>query len=111
MSNYNLSEINYFAVNIMDLTQLSPIELLIVQDKIESHSIITISNNKIDGQAVLLRSNLPTDQSLDFSTKQKRQLFATCQLLAEYNQVRTYYSKNGRSFHPFKFNGRDAYHG
>ncbi|MFX0057600.1 MAG: hypothetical protein ACFE85_00515 [Candidatus Hodarchaeota archaeon] len=100
---YNLDEIKFFAVNVMDLTRLNPIELLLVNDKIESHLIINVNKNKIDGHAVLLQSPLKNDYSFDFEKKKKRNLFATCQILWEKLRVRSYYSKNGKNFYNLKF--------
>ena len=53
----NLDEIEHLAINLSDLTKLSPVELLLVQDKISSRELIYI-NNQIDGTGVLLRSTI-----------------------------------------------------
>ncbi len=94
----NLSGVRYFAANICDLTKLSPIELLLVNNKIDSLPPINIKKNQIDGSAVILRSTLENDYSSDFRERQLRQLYCTCILLEEKCRVRTYYSKNGKSF-------------
>ena len=94
----NLSEVVYFAVNLSDLTRLNAIELLLVNNKIDSFPPIDINKNQLDGSAVILRSTLENDHSSDFREKQLRQLYCTCILLEEKCRVRTYYSKNGKSF-------------
>ena len=98
----NLSEVVYFAVNLSDLTRLNAIELLLVNNKIDSFPPIDINKNQLDGSAVILRSTLENDHSSDFREKQLRQLYCTCILLEEKCRVRTYYSKNGTSFSRLK---------
>jgi len=98
----NLTGIKYFAVNLVDLTRLNPIELLLVNDKIDSFPPININKNQIDGSAVILRSTLENDYSSDFRERQLRQLYCTCILLEEKCRIRTYYSKNGKSFFRLK---------
>ena len=98
----NLTEIKYLAVNILDLARLNPIQLLLVDDKIDSFPPIDINKNQIDGSAVILRSTLKNDYSSDFRERQLRQLYCTCILLEEKYRVRTYYSKNGKSFFRLK---------
>ena len=51
----DLNDIMYFAVNIMDLTRLNPVELLLVNKKISSRQIVRVNKNKIEGDAVILR--------------------------------------------------------
>ena len=99
----DLSNIEYFALNLCDLTKLSPVELLLVQDKISSRELIKMNNN-IGGTIVLLRSTIKSDYSNSHKGKQKSQLKATCELIWKYFKVRSYYSKNGRKFYPIKFN-------
>ncbi len=55
-----LNDIKYFALNLCDLTKLSPVELLLIQNKISSREIIKINKN-IDGDAILLRSTIKDD--------------------------------------------------
>jgi len=97
-----LAEIKYFAVNLADLTRLNSIELLLVKDKIDSLPPIDTNKNQLDGSAVILRSTLENDYSHDFRERQLRQLYCTCILLEEKCRVRTYYSKNGKSFFRLK---------
>ena len=101
----NLDEIEHFAINLSDLTRLSPVELLLVQDKISSRELIHI-NNQIDGTGVLLRSTIKGyDYQDSHKQKQKTQLIATCELIWKYSRVRSYYrKKNGKKFYPLKFN-------
>jgi hypothetical protein len=99
----NLSDVEYFGVNLCDLTKLSLVELLLVRDKIASREIIKINNN-IDGTIVLLRSTIMDDYSNSRKQRQKTQLKATCELIWKYSKVRSYYSKNGNKFYPIKFN-------
>ena len=101
----NLDNIEYFALNLSDLTKLSPVELLLVKDKISSRELIKI-NNQIDGTAVLLRSTIKGCDYRNFHLeKQKIQLKATCELIWKYSRVRSYYQKkNSKKFYPLKFN-------
>jgi len=100
-----LDDAEFFAVNLSDLTKMHPVELSLVQDKISSRELIQI-NKKIDGTAVLLRSTIKGhDYRNSHVEKQKTQLKATCELLWEYSNVRSYYrKKNGKKFYPLKFN-------
>jgi len=79
----NLSDVEYFGLNLCDLTTLSPVELLLVRDKISSREIIKINNN-IDGTIILLRSTIKNDYSNSCKQKQKSQLKATCELIWKY---------------------------
>lgn len=97
-----LEDIKYFAVNLSDLTKLSPVELMLVQKKISSREVIHMNKN-LDGTAVLLRSTIKNDYSNSHKQKQKIQLKATCELLWKFSRVRSYYSKNGSKFYPIKF--------
>ncbi|MBY8988290.1 MAG: hypothetical protein KGD61_07540 [Candidatus Lokiarchaeota archaeon] len=99
----NLNEIECFGLNLCDLSKLSPVELLLVQDKISSRELVKINDN-IDGTVVLLRSTIKNNYSNSNNNKQKTQLKATCELIWKYSRVRSYYSKNGRKFDPIKFN-------
>lgn len=99
----SLSEVKYFSVNISDLTTLNPIQLLLIKNKIDSFPPVEVRKDQIDGFAVILRSTLKNDYSKDIELRQKRQLYATCQILAEKCNVRSYYSKNGRSFKKLTF--------
>ncbi len=100
----NLDHIEYFALNLCDLTKLNPVELLLVQDKISSREIVKI-NNSIDGDAVLLRSTIKGyDYKNSHKQKQLTQLKATCELIWEHSKVRSYYSKTGKKFYPLRFN-------
>jgi len=96
-------EIMYFAVNIMDLSSLNPVELLLVQGKISSREIVQISKSNIDGSAVLLRSTIKNDYTSSFKKRQNSQLKATCELLWKFSKVGSYYSKNGKKFYRLKF--------
>ena len=99
-----LDDIEYFSLNLCDVTRLSPVELLMVKDKISSRELIRL-NNKIDGTAILLRSTIKGyDYKNSHKQKQKIQLKATCELLWKYSKVRSYYSKTGKKFYPLKFN-------
>ena len=98
-----LDDIEYFALNLSDLTGLNSVELLLVRNKISSRELIKINKN-IDGTAVLLRSTIKSDYRDSHKQKQKTQLKATCELLWRYSKVRSYYSKNGRKFYQIKFN-------
>ena len=99
-----LDDIEYFALNLCDLTKLTPVELLLVRDKISSRELIHLNNN-IDGTAVLLRSTINgNDLRNSRKQKQKTQLKATCELIWKYSRVRSYYSKSGKKFYPLKFN-------
>jgi len=100
-----LDDVEYFALNVCDLTRLSPAELLLIRDKISSRELIQI-NNQIDGTAVLLRSTIKgCDYRNSHLEKQKTQLKATCELIWKYSRVRSYYrKKNGKKFYPLKFN-------
>ncbi len=101
----NLDDVEYFALSISDLTKLTPVELLLVQDKISSRELIHLNDN-IDGTAVLLRSTIKgCDYRNSHLEKQKTQLKATCELIWKYSRVRSYYrKKNGKKFYPLKFN-------
>ena len=101
----NLDDIEFFAINLSDLTKMYPVELLLVQDKISSRELIKI-NNQIDGTAVLLRSTIKGyDYRNSHLEKQKTQLKAMCELIWKYSRVRSYYrKKNGKKFYPLKFN-------
>ena len=101
--NYNTDENMYFAVNVMDLSSLKPVELLLVQGKISSRKIVQISKSNIDGSAVLLRSTIKNDYTNSFKKRQNTQLKATCELLWKFSKVRSYYSKNGKKFYQFRF--------
>ncbi len=96
-----LNDIKYFALNLCDLTKLSPVELLLIQNKISSREIIKINKN-IDGDAILLRSTIK-DNYWDSrkQQEQKNQLKATCELIWKFSRVRSYYSKNGKKFYAF----------
>jgi len=96
-------EIQFFAANIVDLSKLNPVQLLLVKDKISSREIIHLDKKRIDGSIVLLRSTIKNDHRNSFKNRQNTQLKATCELLWEYSKVRTYFSKNGKTFHQFKF--------
>ena len=99
----NLDNIEYFALNLSDLTKLSPVELLLVKNKISSRELIHLNGN-VDGTIILLRSNIREfDYRNSHKEKQKTQLKATCELLWKYNNVRTYYSMNCKKWHQFKF--------
>jgi hypothetical protein len=100
---YSTEETNYYAVNIVDLSSLKPVELLLVQGKISSREIVQIEKNKIDGSAVLLRSTIKNDYTSSFKERQNSQLRATCELLWKFSRVRSYYSKNGKKFYRLKF--------
>ena len=93
----------YFAVNIVDLSSLKPVELLLVQGKISSREIVQINKSNIDGSAVLLRSTIKNDYTNSFKKRQNAQLMATCELLWKFSGVRSYYSKNGKKFYRLKF--------
>ena len=97
------NEIMYFAVNVSDLSSLTPIELLLVQGKISSREIVQINKSNIDGSAVLLRSTIKNDYTNSFRERQNSQLKATCELLWKFSKVRSYYSKNGKKFYRLKF--------
>ena len=101
----NLSDIEYFAINLSDLTKLNPVELLLIQDKISSRELIHL-NDHFDGTGVLLRSTIKGyDYRDSHLEKQKTQLIATCELIWKYSRVRSYYrKKNGKKFYPLKFN-------
>ena len=98
-----LDDIEYFALNLSDLTGLNSVQLLLVRNKISSRELIKINKN-IDGTAVLLRSTIKSDYRDSHKQKQKTQLKATYELLWRYSKVRSYYSKNGRKFYQIKFN-------
>ena len=99
-----LDDVEYFALNVCDLTRLSPAELLLVQDKISSRELIKISK-QIDGTAVLLRSTIKGyDYRNSHLEKQKIQLKAMCELIWKYSRVRSYYrKKNQKKFYLLKF--------
>jgi len=101
----NLNDVEYFALNLCDLTKLSPVELLLVRDKISSREIIKINDN-IDGTIVLLRSTIKNDYSNSYKQKQRNQLKTTCELIWKYSKVRSYYSKNGNKFYQSFYNFR-----
>jgi hypothetical protein len=98
-------EIRFYAANICDMSRLSPVQLLLVKDKILSREIIHLDKKKIDSSIVLLRSTIRDDRDFknSFKKRQATQLKATCELLWKYCQVRTYYSTNGKKFYQFKF--------
>lgn len=50
-------EIQFFAANICDMSRLSPVQLLLVKDKISSREIIHLDRKKIDSSIVLLKIN------------------------------------------------------
>jgi hypothetical protein len=97
-------KIEFFGANICDLSRLSPVQLLLVKNKISSREVIHI-NKKIDGDIVLLRSTIKDDHDYrnSYKKRQNAQLKATCELLWKYSQVRTYYSTTGKKFYQFKF--------
>lgn len=101
----NLDHIEYFALDLSDLTKLSPVELLLVRDKISTRELIHLNGN-IDSTIVILRSNIRQyDYRNSHLEKQKTQLKATCELLWKYSNVRSYYrNKNNKKFYPLKFN-------
>lgn len=98
-------DIRFFGANVLDLSNLSPVQLLLVKDKISSREIIHLDQKKIDSSIVLLRSTIKDDHDYKnvFKKRQATQLKATCELLWKYCQVRTYYSTNGKKFYQFKF--------
>ncbi len=100
-----LDDIEYFALNLCDLTKLSPVELMLVQNKISSRELIQL-NNHIDGTIIILRSSIKEyDYRNSHLEKQKTQLKATCELIWKHSKVRSYYrKKNGKKFYPLKFN-------
>jgi len=98
-----IDNISHFAVNISDLTRLNKIELLLISDKIDSHSKVIAEKNKFDGSAVLLHSTLQNDYSDNFKQRQKQQLYQTCRLLTEKCNCRCYYTRNGKTFKKLKF--------
>lgn len=97
-------DIRFFGANITDLSRLSPVQLLLVKDKISSREINHIDKKKADSSIVLLRSNIKDDYDdrNSFKKRQTMQLKATCELLWKYCQVRTYYSINCKKWHQFK---------
>ena len=99
----SVDEIKYFAVNIVDLSSLKPVELLLVQGKFSSREIVQISKSSVDGSEVLLRSTIKNDYTSSFKERQNLQLQATCELLWKFSKVRSYYSKNGKKFYRLKF--------
>ena len=96
-------EVKYFAVNVMDLSRLKPVELLLVQGKLSSREVVQINKSNIDGSAVLLRSTIKNDYTNSYKKRQNTQLKATCELLRKFSKVRSYYSKNGKKFYQFRF--------
>lgn len=96
-------EIRFFAANVVDLSKLSPVQLILVKDKISSREIIHLNKKKIDGSIVLLRPTIKNDYRSSFEKRQNAQLKATCELLWKYCKVRTYYSINCKKWHQFKF--------
>jgi hypothetical protein len=99
-------KVRFFAANVCDLSRLSPVQLLIVKDKISSREIIHLNRKQIDSSIVLLRSTIKSDHDYNnsFKKKQNTQLKATCEVLWKFCNVRTYYSINCRKWHLFKFN-------
>ena len=98
-------EIQFFGANICDLSKVSPVQLLLVKDKISSREIIHLDKKKIDSSIVLLRSTIENDHDYrnNIKKRQNTQLKATCELLWKYCNVRTYYSNNLKKWHIFKF--------
>jgi len=100
---YKADEIMYYAVNLVDLSRLKPVELLLVREKISSREIVQVDKDSIDGSAVILRSTIKNDYTDSYKRRQNSQLKATCELLWKFLRVRSYYSKNGKKYYRLKF--------